>query len=282
MRRSSFPRRPLGALLAASCFLLASAGAGIAQEATPSAGSHASHPAHIHSGTCTELGDVVFPLTDVGGTDHMMPDGTPDAMAMMGHDMGTPMAGEPMMAGETSVTDVEASLDDILAAEHAINVHESAENIGNYIACGELTGTPEGGELTIELGELNDSGYSGEAMLVDNGDGTTTVTVTLSGGAGATPAANDGGSDSTADAAQVSIKDFAYNPDPVTIKVGQSVTWTNEDSAPHTATAKDRDVLQSGTLNQGESFTQVFDTPGTYEYFCEFHPNMKGTIVVEE
>ena len=59
------------------------------------------------------------------------------------------------------------------------------------------------------------------------------------------------------------------------------MTWTNRDSAPHTATAKDRDVLQSGTLNQGATYTQTFDTAGTYDYFCEFHPNMKGVVNVE-
>ena len=50
----------------------------------------------------------------------------------------------------------------------------------------------------------------------------------------------------------------------------------------HSATGTDRDALQSGTLNQGDSFTQTFDTAGTYEYFCEFHAEMKGTIVVQE
>ncbi len=78
-----------------------------------------------------------------------------------------------------STTEVEASLDDILAVEHAINVHESAANIQNYIACGDLVGPATDGELRIELQELNDSGYTGEAHLVDNGDGTTTVTITL-------------------------------------------------------------------------------------------------------
>jgi plastocyanin len=59
------------------------------------------------------------------------------------------------------------------------------------------------------------------------------------------------------------------------------VTWTNSDAAPHTATAQDREALQSGTLNQGDSYSQTFDQPGTFEYFCEFHSNMKGTIVVQ-
>jgi plastocyanin len=59
------------------------------------------------------------------------------------------------------------------------------------------------------------------------------------------------------------------------------VTWTNSDTAPHTATAQDREVLQSGTLNPGVSYSQIFDQPGTFDYFCEFHANMKGTIIVQ-
>jgi hypothetical protein len=66
-----------------------------------------------------------------------------------------------------------------LAAEHAINVHLSAEEIDVYIACGDLTGTADGGQLQIELDELNNSGYQGMAMLMDAGDGTTRVDVVL-------------------------------------------------------------------------------------------------------
>jgi len=243
-------------------------------EATPVGGGEAAHPAHIHAGTCEELGDVVFPLNDVAALDASA-EATPAASP----------AASPAAAGAgdvvaESTTEVEASLDDILAADHAINVHESAKNIQNYIACGDLTGPATDGELRVELQELNDSGYTGEAHLVDNGDGTTTVTVTLmtTGGAAGTPAAASEQEDAAA--VEVDIQDFAYNPASATIEAGQSITWTNQDSAPHTATARDRDVLQSGTLNQGESYTQAFDTPGTYEYFCEFHPNMKGTVEV--
>ncbi len=81
--------------------------------------------------------------------------------------------------------------------------------------------------------------------------------------------------------AAVAIKDFAYDPASIEVPVGGSITWTNQDSTKHTATAKDKTVLQSGALDQGASFTQTFTTPGTYEYFCEFHANMKGTIVVK-
>ncbi|HEV2073524.1 MAG TPA: hypothetical protein VGR29_07760 [Thermomicrobiales bacterium] len=148
-----------------------------------------SHPAHIHSGTCEELGDVVFPLNNVTplgvdvspATPVDMTASPPDAAGTAGTE-GTPVgaeaAGEGATAGE-STTIVEASLDDILASEHAINVHESPENIQNYIACGDITGTPTNDELVIELEELNDSGFMGDALLADNGDGTTTVTITL-------------------------------------------------------------------------------------------------------
>ena len=59
----------------------------------------------------------------------------------------------------------------------------------------------------------------------------------------------------------VEIKDLTYVPDSVEIPVGATVTWTNSDTVPHTVTAKDRDVLQSGTLNPGESYSQTFDSP---------------------
>ena len=82
-------------------------------------------------------------------------------------------------------------------------------------------------------------------------------------------------------AVAVEIQDFAYHPDPVTVSVGTEVTWTNRDTVPHTATAQGRDVLQSGTIDPDASYETTFDTAGTYEYFCEFHPNMHGTLVVE-
>ncbi len=249
---------PIAIMLAIVALIAGAAGAVLAQDATPEV--TAAHPAHIHSGTCDTLGDVVFPLNDVAVADTA----------------ATPSAVESVIAAESATT-VEVALDDILAAEHAINVHESAENIGNYIACGDVTGEPTGGMLTIELLELNGSGYMGEAMLMDNGDGTTDVTITLMQGAMATPAAS---ADAASDV-MVEIADFAFNEASVTIPAGGSITWTNNDSAPHTATAQDREILQSGTLNQGDTFTQTFDTPGTYEYFCEFHPNMSGTVIVE-
>jgi hypothetical protein len=155
--------------------------------ATPAMDGHTmgstAHPAHIHTGTCDTLGDVVFPLNDVTSGDTMATPVATPSLAMA----STPVAGAPA----TSITTVDVALDDIISGGHAINVHESVEMIDVYIACGDVTGEATDGMLTVELQELNGSGSSGEAMLTDNGDGTTTVEIHLmqSGSDMATPVA---------------------------------------------------------------------------------------------
>jgi plastocyanin len=66
----------------------------------------------------------------------------------------------------------------------------------------------------------------------------------------------------------------------VTVAAGSTLTWTNLDKAPHTATARD-DSFDTGTLKKDDSADVVLDRPGTYEYFCRFHQFMNGTIEVE-
>src|SRR4051812_10293591 len=84
------------------------------------------HPAHIHSGTCDTLGDVVYPLNDLTAPDKMS---TP--MAGMA---STPMAGGNMgKVVAQSSTKIETSLDDLLGEDYALNVHLSAEKIDVYI-----------------------------------------------------------------------------------------------------------------------------------------------------
>jgi plastocyanin len=78
---------------------------------------------------------------------------------------------------------------------------------------------------------------------------------------------------------KVDIKDFKFGPPAVTVKKGGRVTWTNSDSADHTATADNR-TFDTGTLHQGDSKVETFDKTGTYSYSCQFHPFMKGRIVV--
>ncbi len=80
----------------------------------------------------------------------------------------------------------------------------------------------------------------------------------------------------------VEIKGFAFNPATITVSKGTTVTWTNEDSAPHTVTTTNAPVaFDSGRMSKGEQFSQTFDAAGTYEYYCSIHPNMKGKVIVE-
>ena len=82
-------------------------------------------------------------------------------------------------------------------------------------------------------------------------------------------------------AEKVEIVDFAYDPDPVVIQVGGKVTWINQDSAPHTATADDGS-FDTGTLAEGKLKSETFRQPGTYTYICQIHPTMHGTLEVVE
>jgi plastocyanin len=81
--------------------------------------------------------------------------------------------------------------------------------------------------------------------------------------------------------AAVSIVDLTFEPPVIEVESGSSVTWTNDDSVPHTATANDG-AFDSGVLMTGDAFSQTFDTPGSYDYSCAIHPSMTGTVVVVE
>ena len=91
-----------------------------------------------------------------------------------------------------------------------------------------------------------------------------------------------GGSATTAGGGEerVEIADLAFNPDTLTVPVGSTVTWENTDSLGHTSNSDD-EVWDSGTLDPGDEFSFTFDEAGTFTYFCEIHPSMTGSIVVE-
>jgi plastocyanin len=233
------------------------------------------HPAHIHTGNCDTLGDVVYPLSDVG------PGVTKDGKAEKAGD--TVGATQDIYPVEVSVTTVDAKLAAIADGNHALNVHESKDQIQNYIACGNIGGTMYGSSLTIGLEQRNNSGYTGVAILTAKGS-KTVVTVYLSEGlageaapsAQATPASGS----TSAGAMAVTIKNFAFSPDSLEVPVGTTVTWTNQDSAAHTVTADDGS-FDSGQLATGATFSQTFATAGTYAYHCANHPKMTATIVVK-
>lgn len=78
----------------------------------------------------------------------------------------------------------------------------------------------------------------------------------------------------------VTIQNMSFSPSSMTIKTGDTVTWTDLDSVSHTSTADDNS-FDTGTLSTGQSKTITFSKAGTYTYHCTIHPGMKGTIVVQ-
>ena len=73
----------------------------------------------------------------------------------------------------------------------------------------------------------------------------------------------------------------SFSPNPVEVKVGETVTWINDDSGRHTITSKDG-TFDSGVMGKGQSYSFTFDKAGQYPYFCSPHPGMVGTVVVTE
>jgi len=103
---------------------------------------------------------------------------------------------------------------------------------------------------------------------------------------------------SSAGGEAVALKNFAFDPDPLEIASGTSVTWTNEDDILHTVTSgigqkqgvpgvsEDKEAKPDGVFDQemdgvGSEFEFTFDEPGRYPYYCAIHPGMRGVIVVD-
>jgi len=81
---------------------------------------------------------------------------------------------------------------------------------------------------------------------------------------------------------RIEIKDFAFNPQTITVKSGEKVTWINRDEEPHTIVSVEKQFKKSTALDTDQEFTITAGAPGTYSYFCSVHPKMTGTIVVEK
>lgn len=106
-----------------------------------------------------------------------------------------------------------------------------------------------------------------------------TTTAAPDGGATTTAAEGGGGGAETVD-----IVDFAFDPDSLEVKVGDTVTFTNSDSATHTATAEDDapEAFNTDDIEGGAEAEVTFDTAGDYAYICSIHDYMTGTVTVSE
>lgn len=83
----------------------------------------------------------------------------------------------------------------------------------------------------------------------------------------------------------ITIKNFAFTPKIMTVKTGSIVRWENKDPAPHRIIFIDKDGRDtspdSSVLSSTQSWSNRFDKPGTYPYYCKIHPEMTGTVIVE-
>jgi plastocyanin len=82
-------------------------------------------------------------------------------------------------------------------------------------------------------------------------------------------------------ASAVSIDNFTFTPQALTVKAGATVTWTNKDDIPHGVAWTNNAFAKSQALDTDDSYSLTFTTPGTYQYFCYLHPHMVGTLVVQ-
>ena len=78
---------------------------------------------------------------------------------------------------------------------------------------------------------------------------------------------------------RVSIDNFVFKPDAITVRAGTTVVWENDDDIAHTVVASEG-AFHSSALDTDDKFSFTFAQPGTFEYFCSLHPRMKGQVVV--
>jgi len=94
-----------------------------------------------------------------------------------------------------------------------------------------------------------------------------------------TPSPTGGSSSVSVVSGAESLGNRAYSPDQVSISVGDTVTWTNNDSIAHTSTS-DASTWNSGVVAAGGRFSFTFQNAGTFNYHCTIHPGMVGSVVV--
>jgi len=78
----------------------------------------------------------------------------------------------------------------------------------------------------------------------------------------------------------VTIDNFSFLPQTLTVPVGTKVTWVNRDDIPHTVLSVDKITIVSPALDTDEKFSYTFTTAGTNDYYCSVHPHMKGKVIV--
>src|SRR3954454_2352044 len=137
-------------------------------------------------------------------------------------------------------------------------------------------------KVTLLLVSASLAGATALSACGGSGDSSSTTAAAAPPAATATSTPTPGAQSTTGQApVNAKIAGFAFAPQEIRVKVGQSVTWTNDDSAPHTVSAQPGAGPASGTLAQGAKYTWKATKAGTISYICTIHPSMTGKIVVE-
>ena len=79
----------------------------------------------------------------------------------------------------------------------------------------------------------------------------------------------------------IKMQNIAFDPKAVTVKVGQKVTWTNDDSVDHNVTSQSGESIKSDNFGKGATFSFTPTKAGTIKYVCTIHPGMDGTLTVQ-
>lgn len=108
----------------------------------------------------------------------------------------------------------------------------------------------------------------------------TAIFLLIVGGGCGSEESTDGNAAASNNSGRVAIADFAYSPVDLSVEAGTTVSFPNRDSTSHTASANDG-TFDTGTIEGGERGAVTLEQPGTYRYYCLFHPFMKGTVRVE-
>jgi plastocyanin len=131
------------------------------------------------------------------------------------------------------------------------------------------------GLVAAGCGDDDDDGGGG-------GNGATTEQPAESGGGGGDDDGGGGDSDDGGGGgAEVSLDGIAFNPSDVSVGVGDTVTWTNNESVEHDVTADSFSSGDPGGMMSGDTFEHTFEEAGSFDYVCTVHPGMEGTVTVE-
>ena len=268
--------------------VVGAAGAGAAFAAVPALGAKLPQDVFLHGGDSDDDQDKDDDRnddhSDHGGGDD---DGTADADHDDDHDEIDD--DEVVTASEAGILEVHIIDDDehgffpsVLQIEPGQTVTFYNDDDEEHTATGSDWDTGDlhpGDTAEVTFDEPGSYAYSCQYHPVMMG----TIEVQAAGTPEASPEASPVASPESAsggDEHAVTIVNFAFDPAEIEVPVGATVTWTNDDGVPHTATSIDGTTFDTGTLDQGEQGSHTFTGAGTFEYQCTIHPSMTGVVIV--